>query len=119
MSVDTQWIATTATVVSSDFHYTRLRDLDFESHCKLDQSFNLIHFRYLVDGLEFFGTIQMYNPMSPGDPLAISYNPDDPAQNSTAPRKIRIRVRLAVWAVGIAMTAAFILLCNHLSLPSD
>jgi hypothetical protein len=119
MSTDTHWKTTNATVISSDFHYARLRDLDLENEPFLDKSFYVVRFRYEVGSEEFFGALELHDPLNNGEQLSISYDPDNPAANSAATPKVPRGRRLMVSIVGIALTAVLVYFMEKFGLSSN
>jgi hypothetical protein len=111
------WKTTTATVLSSEFHYTRLKDLDLES--SEDKSFHAVHFRYTVDGKDYFDSMELYDPLNPGEELAISYNPENPQENTASQPKLSKRGRTIAWIAGVAILALLIHLSNRLDIPLE
>jgi hypothetical protein len=119
MSAEPQWKTTTATVTASEFHYARLRDIDLENEPFDDKSFYIVQFRYNVGGQEFTGTLELDGPLTPGEQLPISYDPNNPAESSAAAPKVSSGYRVLVWIIGIAVAAVCIYLLDHFGLRSS
>jgi hypothetical protein len=67
------WEEVTATVISSTYHYARLRDLSSEDF--QDNSFFLVSFSYTVNGELFVDEYKRSDSLEAGHQIVIRYDP--------------------------------------------
>jgi hypothetical protein len=113
----TTWLAAEATVVSSEYHYARFRDLDHESFG--DHSYFLVGFCYEVSGRTFSGFFEQHEETDPAKSSTFLYDSVHPERYSLGvPNRSRLPKILA-WAFGLAFGLLLVVLWQHLGLPGD
>jgi Protein of unknown function (DUF3592) len=94
-----EWIETTAKITSSEYQFTKLRDVDFEY--PEDRSYFLVGFSYSVNGKAYVGDFESPSPYEVGQLIDISFNPSDPQENSHSVKPPHAVVRILFWTLGI------------------
>jgi hypothetical protein len=110
-SSSADWVETDAKIVSSEYKYARLRDIDFDA--STDQSHFLNCFSYTVNGEVYVGDFESSSPHEVGQSIQISYNPSNPQENSWSAKTPTAIGRVVFWIVGIALTFLIIYLSRR------
>ena len=106
-----EWSETTAKVISSEYQYAKLRDIDFDSY--LDPSYFLVCFSYAVNGEVYVGDFESSSPYEVGQVIAISFNPINPQENSHTVKPPTVVGRILFWTLGIAAGLAIAYLAHR------
>ena len=110
------WKEALATVIASDYHYARLRDLALDG-C-VDQSFFVISFSYVVSGETFYGDFEQHGSMDLGEHFSVLYDMRNPSINSFSKVKETFLSRMVFWSLSMAFAALVIYLQRHFNLPN-
>jgi hypothetical protein len=105
------WEEVTATVISSTYHYARLRDLPSED--LQDNSFFLVSFSYTVNGELFVDEFRRSDSLEAGHQIVIRYDPLNPAQNNLSGNEARPSFRLVIRIGAAVITALLLYLAVH------
>jgi Protein of unknown function (DUF3592) len=114
---DSAWKEVTATILSSTYHPSRLRDYPGEGY--QNNSFFVVSFSYTVDGKLFVDEYERSEPLDRGHEIAILYNPSKPSENTLSEKSPGIRPRIIVWIGGAILGALLIYVAKHFNMPEE
>jgi hypothetical protein len=96
-----EWTVITATVSSC-----RINLLESYS----EHSNYTVGFEYFVDGISYGGRYKTGTPVEPGHQFEVTYNPENPRQNTGSDPGQTLAARILIWIGGACLAALLIYL---------